>query len=253
MAYEKTQWVNNQTKLNATNMNKIENGIETNSNNMPNGINVDSDKYLILEHDGVEITGQNKKVKYPFNYNSDTNTTKIAGNLDVDKTLKINTQLELNNDVQINCDTSETYSIVAFYSAALDTVNFLTITQDSNRTEILTKDNTKTIFGNNLYGSGNIDLYKHRIRLTMQNPNDSEDTTEGEFIIYSSSNIECTSTSGATQKLKELLKVNNEGSYDFGFCAYKTCRLYYLNNVLSVDYQNIKYTITYIRDVVTPL
>lgn len=63
MAYEKTNWVNNQTKLNATNMNKIENGIETNSNNMPNGINVDSDKYLILEHDGTEVTGQTKKVK----------------------------------------------------------------------------------------------------------------------------------------------------------------------------------------------
>lgn len=63
MAYSKTNWVNNETKLNATNMNKIENGIETNSNNMPNGINVDSNNYLILEHDGVEITGQNKKVK----------------------------------------------------------------------------------------------------------------------------------------------------------------------------------------------
>ena len=63
MAYEKTQWVNNQTKLNATNMNKIENCIETNSNNMPNGINVDSNNYLILEHDGTEVTGQTKKVK----------------------------------------------------------------------------------------------------------------------------------------------------------------------------------------------
>ena len=63
MAYSKTTWVNNETKLNATNMNKIENGIEANSNNMPNEINVDSNNYLILEHDGVEITGQTKKVK----------------------------------------------------------------------------------------------------------------------------------------------------------------------------------------------
>lgn len=63
MAYSKTTWVNNETKLNADNMNKIENGIETNSNNMPNGINVDSNNYLILEHDGAEITGQTKKVK----------------------------------------------------------------------------------------------------------------------------------------------------------------------------------------------
>lgn len=63
MAYSKTTWVNNQTKLNADNMNKIENGIETNSNNMPTDINTDSNGYLILEHDGVEITGQNKRVK----------------------------------------------------------------------------------------------------------------------------------------------------------------------------------------------
>lgn len=63
MAYSKTEWINNETKLNAANMNKIEDGIETNSNNMPNGINVDSNNYLILEHDGAEITGQTKKVK----------------------------------------------------------------------------------------------------------------------------------------------------------------------------------------------
>lgn len=63
MAYSKTLWENNKTKLNAANMNKIEDGIETNSNNMPNGINVDSNNYLILEHGGVEISGQTKKVK----------------------------------------------------------------------------------------------------------------------------------------------------------------------------------------------
>lgn len=57
MAYSKTTWVNNETKLNAANMNKIENGIETNSNNMPTDINTDNNGYLILEHDGVEITG----------------------------------------------------------------------------------------------------------------------------------------------------------------------------------------------------
>ncbi len=61
-AYSKTTWVNNETKLNAANMNKIEDGIETNSNNIPNGINVDSNGKLALEKDGVEISGQSKKV-----------------------------------------------------------------------------------------------------------------------------------------------------------------------------------------------
>ena len=62
MTYEKTKWVNNQTKLNADNMNKIENGIEENSKSIPNGINVDSDGKLVLEKDGVEISGQSKNV-----------------------------------------------------------------------------------------------------------------------------------------------------------------------------------------------
>jgi len=34
MAYIKTEWVNNSTKVNATNMNKIENGIEAAHNDI---------------------------------------------------------------------------------------------------------------------------------------------------------------------------------------------------------------------------
>ena len=90
MAYSKTTWVNNETKLNAENMNKIENGIETNSNNMPTDINTDSNGYLILEHDGVEITGQKKLLKYPFTYDSNTNTVEIGTNLDVNGNIETN-------------------------------------------------------------------------------------------------------------------------------------------------------------------
>lgn len=97
MAYSKTTWVNNETKLNADNMNKIENGIETNSNNMPNGINTDSNGYLILEHNGVEITGQNKLVKIG-KYNSSTNTFEIDSKLKVNEDLYINTGMIISGE-----------------------------------------------------------------------------------------------------------------------------------------------------------
>lgn len=63
--------------------------------------------------------------------------------------------------------------------------------------EILTDKSVKTLFGNqNIYGSGNIDLYKHYLELTAGGK-----TFRG--VILSSNNLDCT---GVGTKLITLLK-----------------------------------------------
>ena len=214
MAYEKTQWVNNQTKLNVTNMNKIENGIETNSNNMPNGINVDSDKYLILEHDGVEITGQKKLIKYPFTYNSSTNTFGIDTNLYVDGIIKSNEVMisksifDIYNNSQItfyeNNIGSKYISILPNFDIGeiqfvYESIEDHTIVKlgTNESANILTSANTKTVFGNqSIYGSGNIDLYRHQLKVR----NSSGSVIY--FVIISSSNLKVDSLQDLTSVTK---------------------------------------------------
>lgn len=56
---------------NKANIAKNTQSIENLSAVMPTDINVDSNYNLIIEHDGTEITGQNKLIKLPFVYTQD--------------------------------------------------------------------------------------------------------------------------------------------------------------------------------------
>lgn len=81
---------------------------------------------------------------------------------------------------------------------------------------IVTDDNVKTLFGNqSLVGSGNIDLYKHYLEFEVHVTSAPEE--QGNYtcriLVQSSSNVDCTSTTGATQKLKDLLKCDSTNKY----------------------------------------
>lgn len=72
---EKVETNKIQTDTNKTNIAKNTQDISTNTQNienlsaiMPTGINVDANGYAILEHDGTEITVQNKKLRIPYYY-----------------------------------------------------------------------------------------------------------------------------------------------------------------------------------------
>ena len=117
----------------------------------------------------------------------------------------------------------------------------------AQNSDILTNQNVKTLFGNqSIYGSGNIDLYKHNVTINNQY----------HCTIISSSNVDCTSTTGASQKLKELLKVNNNNQYYesiYDDASGNSGIFYYYNNLLSIESNGGIVQITTITDVVTTI
>lgn len=74
---------------------------------------------------------------------------------------------------------------------------------------VLTRGNTKTLFGNkSLYGTGNIDLYKHHIVLTSNGE-------KGFFDFYSSKNTKCVSLADLKTLLGNTFEVEVCGQYSF--------------------------------------
>ena len=257
MAYSKTEWINNETKLNAANMNKIEDGIETNSNNMPTDINVDSNGNLILEHDGVEITGQKKKVKLEgggtpvyklvntfFNSNwsmsvpdaTDLATIKKCLQDALTRPVYLQTKY-LNDDAYL---TGPVYILLGYcYQNPYATVAQGLISNGANTNVgnisskieiILSGDDIqtqvsslqlKTLFGKNLSyydpKDNNIDLYKHYLTIGVKDEA-SNITDTFSILVQSSSNVDCSSATGATQKLKDLLKASGSSirTYEYG-------------------------------------
>lgn len=117
----------------------------------------------------------------------------------------------------------------------------------------LTDQNTKSLFGNqSIYGEGNIDLYKHYLTINGR----IDDNVESSFyiIIQSSSNVDCSSTAGATQKLKTLLKASGSETKDYesgtNTDAGYPCRLVYdgSSGILVITSNGDIYNITSITD-----
>lgn len=110
-----------------------------------------------------------------------------------------------------------------------------------------TEENVKTLFGNqSIIGTGNIDLYKHYILLN------------GRFqcVVISSSNVNCSSETGATQKLKDLLKVTDNHKFYELVTNVATAGggvLQYYNSVLRIMFNGGPIEITEITDIVTTI
>lgn len=121
--------------------------------------------------------------------------------------------------------------------------------------DIVTSDKLKTLFGNqSIYGNGNIDLYKHYLKITGTGDGG---TSSFYILVQSSSNVDCSSTTGATQKLKDLLKVSGTQPihYEYGVTidATATCQLVWTGSLLVVNYNTVNYNITKIEDRVETL
>ena len=142
-------------------------------------------------------------------------------------------------------------------------IDFLNSLEDSN---ILTDKNTKTLFGKSLYGNGNIDLYRHYLHI--QGGASAAGLYDFYIVIQSSSNVDCSSTSGATKKLRTLLKVSpaTPRMYETGVCgpvkmpeetenydAGHPCALYWDGSLLYVRNGILDFEITLIEDRVEPI
>lgn len=167
------------TNATIENMNKV----------MPTDINTDNNGYLILEHDGVEITGQKKVVKIG-KYNSATKmfefTDNILAPLDVEIDAYNNNFILAKNNYRsltISVDEfSQDNDIISFnvlYNGSLEKTIYLTIPPEGDNNYILT----------------NSDLYVHYLEFRV-----SDATFYG--VVYSS-NSNVTNT---LQKLTTLLK-----------------------------------------------
>lgn len=126
-------------------------------------------------------------------YESSTNTFEFGSNLVVDGDITTNTgfikspngSIEISDDNYIYLNGINDASYITFELADL-----------SGAQMGLTNKNTKTLFGNqSIYGSGNIDLYAHYLKFTV-------DGTLFYGVVYSSNNI----VTDTLQKLTTLLK-----------------------------------------------
>lgn len=135
----------------------------------------------------------------PFKYNSDTNTLEIGTNLYVDGVIDT-TQIQMSDDgaaISFNLEDNK-FSFQDKYG----NITSLVVKDTS---EILTDKSVKTLFGNqSIYGSGNIDLYRHQ--LTLFNRADEQYI----LIVYSSSNLNVDSVTDLTTltKANDNYKIN---------------------------------------------
>ena len=122
---------------------------------------------------------------------------------------------------------------------------------------VLTPDSLKTIFGNQSLikdpskpNENNVDLYKHYLKIGLRNEGGTTDTAV--FTILSSSNIDCTSSTGATQKLKDLLKISGttERYFENGTTTSGSGSLVlrWTGTVLQVAFDSDTFSITSIED-----
>lgn len=190
--------------------------VETTQENMNNiiatDINTDSNGYLILEHDGVEITGQKKVVKIG-KYNSDTRTFEFTDSVLITSDLEIdayNYTFTLAKDnirsLILSVDEfTQDYDIISFnviYNDYIEKTISLTLPSQGDNNYILT----------------NSDLYVHYLEFKA-----GETTFYG--VVYSS-NSNVTNT---LQKLTTLLKPSSAQMFIPLTNDYTDCGVLYWN------------------------
>lgn len=117
----------------------------------------------------------------------------------------------------------------------------------------ISEDNVKTIFGQSISGTGNIELYRHQLTLHS----DEAEYQDMGLIVYSSSNLNVDSL----QDLTTLLKPNSNTLY-FAFVIHstniETYKVIYDNNIWKMGYDDEStgkpnYVINSVSDIVTPI
>lgn len=210
-------------------------------------------------------------------YESDTNTFEIGTNLYVDGKLEVDDDAIFRGNLDAYNDSALTFyqgdnahtafmgmspifdqTVVSFLyedGQAISTSIDLDVSVDAH---ILTNKNVKTFFGNKSImkdpvhpENNNIDLYKHYLEFEVHVMSEPEE--QGIYtcriLVQSSSNVDCSSTTGDTQKLKDLLKCDETNKhYEIGIADSSSfvqlygnsILLYVLVNGIAADINSIK-------------
>lgn len=164
-------------------------------------------------------------------YNSDTNTFEISSNLEVNGVANFNGPIVAKyGDEAIVIERKDHSNLTISYNMnnnALLIINeaqsgiFIPFDDSAEIYQGVTSKNLKTIFGNQSIftedGTGNIDLYKHYLTIGVKDEA-SNITDTFSILVQSSSNVDCSSATGETQKLKTLLKASGSSikTYEYG-------------------------------------
>lgn len=158
-------------------------------------------------------------------YNSSTNTVEVVKNLSVAGTILTTYNTEAFIIVDEN-NSSLTFSYEQGNALVIKNENqsgiYFDVFDDSGELyQGATSKNLKTIFGKsilkNTNDTGNIDLYKHYLTIGVKDEASSITDTFS-ILVQSSSNVDCSSATGETQKLKTLLKASGSSikTYEYG-------------------------------------
>lgn len=118
---------------------------------------------------------------------------------------------------------------IQIYSVTSNSIEYININYDKSTDDmeisdtinsLLTEDNVKTLFGQDITGTGDINLYRHQMTLTYLN-SETENNVRIQFEVYSSNNLNVDSL----QDLTNLLKPNNKSSF-IGFSLDESSQLY---------------------------
>lgn len=204
-------------------------------------------------------------------YNKDTNTTEIGTNLYVDGKTKLNCLEVLNTDrledgitfnngdrnvmhIGFDGDTIIYFETINEAGEYTDDVVTLTVNAGKGGQNILTNDNVKSLFGNqSIFGSGNIDLYRHQLEAKDANDNYIY------FNIISSNSLTIDSLQDLTTVTKATAKYQENCLIQLASNALLNGTLVYVNNVwkaMSYDAssdEDLEFIITTITDVVTTI
>lgn len=181
----------------------------------------------------LEILDKLSPLASEINYNKDTNTMEVGGNLYVDGNFSIQADLNTYGGIQSFNDSSLSFyqyedtqssyfdisplfgqyelSFTHFDGQAITATATLKMDGDCN---ILTNINVKTLFGNqSIYGSGNIDLYVHYLSFTINSK-----IYYG--VVYSSNNLVVDSVQDLTTIMKSDGQILALGESDNALIAY---------------------------------
>ena len=156
----------------------------------------------------LEILDKLSPLATEINYNKDTNTMEVGGNLYVDGAIDT-TQIQMSDDgatISFNLEDNK-------FSFQDDYGNITSLVV-KDTSEILTDKSVKTLFGNqSIYGSGNIDLYVHYLSFTINSK-----IYYG--VVYSSNNLVVDSVQDLTTIMKSDGQILALGESDNALIAY---------------------------------
>lgn len=257
----------------------IENNITEIEKVMPTDISIDTSGHLILEHDDQIITGQKKQVVMPIYEKDEQNYYYAVATVRYDDCYIDHLFIGDPNNTYITIDRNGiifSNNFLIKYSEVNVGLSFTDINDSStaylvtstNNDYILTNNNVKTINGKSIYGSGDIGIYMHTLRLIKLKTEYGD--TEYKMLVtyYSSSDLNVIEL----KDLTKLTKASSSNKVILTGIAFYNLKTGEEANTLYNDYCGIQFngsewkfrritdtntptgvTITAVSDIVTPI